>query len=144
MRLVLDTNVVVSALISRNEVAAPRLLLNALVDTQFTSVASRALVDEWHEVARRPKVRRYARLDPADTERLITRLAELSELLDPPPSVVPAPDPGDAHLWALLACDRTCVLVTGDVLLLEEPFAPERVITPVQGAAVVGAGRWRG
>lgn len=63
MRFVLDTNVVVSGLISRAAGAAPRALLEALVDGQFESVASAALVDEWRAVALRPRVRRYLQLD---------------------------------------------------------------------------------
>jgi len=45
-----------------------------------------------------------------------------------PASELQAPDPGDNHLWALLA-ERGVVLVTGDRLLLESPPAPASVLS---------------
>lgn len=41
-----------------------------------------------------------------------------------------APDPGDQHLWNLLATVQGSVLVTGDALLLEHPPATARVVSP--------------
>ncbi|MCD4747806.1 MAG: hypothetical protein K8R59_00410 [Thermoanaerobaculales bacterium] len=34
---------------------------------------------------------------------------------------VQAPDPGDYHLWVLLACEDWAALVTGDKRLLDNP-----------------------
>lgn len=59
-------------------------------------------------------------------------LVGVSETIDPPPSEKVAPDPGDAHLWAILAADPEAVLVTGDGPLLDAPFGRDRVITPAQ------------
>jgi len=42
----------------------------------------------------------------------------------------PAPDPGDDHLWALLAAHDDSSLITGDRLLQRKPPAASRVISP--------------
>ena len=132
MRFILDTNVVVSTLITRVETAPPRFLLEALADARFESLVSHELVLEWREVAQRPKLRRYFRLDADGIEFALSRIEQLSDKIDPPPAAVLAPDPADAHLWAILAADPTAVLVTGDGPLLDAPFGPDRVITPAQ------------
>lgn len=137
-----------SALISRVETAPPRFLLEALADARFESLVSPALLFEWREVAQRPKLRRYFRLDAEGVEFALSRIEQLSDKIDPPPASALAPDPGDAHLWAILAADPTAVLVTGDGPLLDAPFGPHRVIAPAQamdrlqnpgGAGVEGA-----
>ena len=148
MRFILDTNVVMSALISRVETGPPRVLLEALADAHFESVVSPALVLEWREVSQRPKLRRYFRLDAAGVEFALTRIEQLSDMIDPQPAATAAPDQGDAHLWAILAADPESVLVTGDGPLLDAPFGPDRVITPAQavdklqtsrGGSILGA-----
>jgi putative PIN family toxin of toxin-antitoxin system len=142
LRFILDTNVVMSALISRVATAPPRRLLEALADAQVESVVSHALVLEWREVAGRSKLRRYFRLDAASIEFALTRIEQLSDRVDPPPADLGAPDPEDAHLWAILAADPEAIPVTGDGPLLAAPFGPGRVITPAQ--AVERLGRSRG
>lgn len=91
MRLILDTNVVVSALISRVETAPPRFLLEALADARFESLVSPALLLEWREVAQRPKLRRYLRLDAEGIEFALSRIEQLSDKIDPPPASALAP-----------------------------------------------------
>lgn len=49
---------------------------------------------------------------------------------EPAPSTSPAPDPGDQHLWDLLAAAPTAVLVTGDQLLLEHPPEGRSALSP--------------
>ena len=93
MRFILDTNVVMSALISRVATAPPRILLEALADAHFDSVVSAALVLEWREVSQRPKLRRYFRLDAAGVEFALTRIEQLSDMIDAPQTVEDA-----AHL----------------------------------------------
>jgi len=141
LRFILDTNVVMSALISRVATAPPRLLLEALADAHFDSVVSAALVLEWREVSQRPKLRRYLRLDAGGVDFALTRIERLSDMIDPPPAEAAAPDPGDAHLWAILAADPEAILITGDGPLLDAPFGPDRVITPAQAVEKLEASR---
>jgi putative PIN family toxin of toxin-antitoxin system len=142
LRFILDTNVVMSAMVSRVATAPPRRLLEALADAHFESVVSPALALEWREVAGRPQLRRYFRLDAASIHLALARIEQLSDTIDPPPAERVAPDPNDAHLWAILAADPGAILVTGDGPLLDAPFGPDRVITPAQ--AVERLDRTRG
>lgn len=130
MKFILDANVVVSALISRSADAAPRVLLDALVDDRYVSLVSPELIAEWREVLFRPKVQRYHRLQPKDVLAVVDGIERLSEIRRPPPATLASPDPEDDHLWALLESDRDAILVTGDQLLVDSPIAPGRVITP--------------
>jgi len=54
---------------------------------------------------------------------------EPAEAADPPP------DPGDAHLWALLAACPGAVLVTGDDALRKSPPQAASVLSPREFAA---------
>lgn len=56
---------------------------------------------------------------------------------DPGASGTPAPDLGDAHLWALLDGEPEAVLVTGDKALLERPPRKGSVCTPAVFVASV-------
>lgn len=56
MRVVLDTNVLVSALIRDGK---PRVLLHRLFDEGHTVVFSRAIVEEFSSVAANRRIRRY-------------------------------------------------------------------------------------
>jgi hypothetical protein len=47
-----------------------------------------------------------------------------------PSSSPAAPDAADAHLWALLACEPAAALVTGDQLLLHNPYPGRVLIQP--------------
>lgn len=42
----------------------------------------------------------------------------------------PPPDPGDDHLWVLLATYPGSILITGDKLLLEKPPERSSIISP--------------
>ncbi len=59
MRAVIDTNLLVSAMISRPE-STSRRLLDAVRDGRLTLILSRPLIDEFLDVMRRPKFARYA------------------------------------------------------------------------------------
>ena len=63
MRVVLDANVLVSAVIS--QAGPPREIVMAWVDERFELVASPALLDELSDVLSRPRLRRWVSLDVA-------------------------------------------------------------------------------
>ena len=47
-----------------------------------------------------------------------------------PASSTATPNPGDDHLWVLPTSQPNSMLVTGDLLLLENPPEHHRVISP--------------
>ncbi|MDP2350279.1 MAG: putative toxin-antitoxin system toxin component, PIN family [Chloroflexota bacterium] len=116
-RAVLDTNVLVSALISPGGGSA-RLLLE-LRSGAFELIVSPLLLAELRDVLRRDKFRRYVSEAEADAYVELIR-SEAVVRADPGPSPEPlSPDPDDEYLIDLARDAGADALVTGDAHLLE-------------------------
>lgn len=115
IRAVVDTNVVVSALLAPR--GAPALVMRAWMDGEFELVVSPHLLDELRRVLRYPKLRRRITTEQADT--LLGLLWASGEHHDDPttPPPVASPDPDDDFLVALAAA-ASAHLVSGDTDLL--------------------------
>jgi putative PIN family toxin of toxin-antitoxin system len=126
MRLILDTNILLSALLSR--LGAPAKLLDAWERKTFTLVACDALIAELRDVAGRPFFR--ARLRASAAELLAAGLRDFSFFCRDLPSGS-APDPKDSYLLALAEASQAKFLVTGDKELLSlKQHKSTRIITP--------------
>jgi len=134
MRIVLDTNVVVSAL--RNEDGNPALVVELILTGAITLVYSAAILAENREVLARPRLH----LDPALAHDLCEQLAALGEEVDPanlyngPLAVLmppPAhfPDPDDAVFVAVALVGDVDALVTGNTKHFTKVVRP-RVYSP--------------
>lgn len=128
---VVDTNVVVSGLLTREPSSPTAVVLDRMLGGRFTYLLSADLLAEYHHVLLRPAIRRRHQLPAADVEALLTEVALNGTVRDPPPAPA-GPDDGDRHLWALLQCDPAAVLVTGDDALLRGAAEPGRVLSPRQ------------
>jgi putative PIN family toxin of toxin-antitoxin system len=127
MRLILDTNILLSALLSPR--GAPAKLLQAWEGKTFTLVACDALIAELREVSSRPFFR--ARLRASAAELLAAGIREFSFFCRDLPSGAVAPDPGDSYLLALAEASQAEFLVTGDKgLLTLKHHKSTRTITP--------------
>ena len=116
-RAVLDTNVLVSALISPGGGSA-RLLLE-LRSGAFELLMSPLLLAELREVLRRDKFRRYVSDAEADAYVEFIRSGGVVRA-DPAPSPEPlSADPDDEYLIELARVAQVDALVTGDAHLLE-------------------------
>lgn len=131
MRLILDTNILLSALLS--PLGAPAKLLSAWERRKFTLVACDALVSELREVAGRPFFR--ARLRASASELLAAGIRDFSFFCSNLPSGRDAPnfvrDPKDSYLLALAEASQAEFLVTGDKELLSlKHHKSTRIVTP--------------
>lgn len=124
--VVIDTNVLVSALITRNENSPTVQILRFLANGNIVPVYSEDIVKEYNEVLRRAKFKLSESLiinllkDIMDNGLKITVLAEVTETM---------PDPKDIVFYAvtLSAQDKDAFLVTGNGKHFpEKPF----VVTP--------------
>lgn len=96
VRVVLDTNVLLSALISPGSI--PDAIYRAWEEGRFALVTSEWQIDELRRATRYPRLRRYIKLHEAGTMvRGISREALVIERL---PSIELAPDPDDDPLLA--------------------------------------------
>ena len=126
---VVDTNVVVSGLISSDKDSPTVLVLDAMLGGDLVYLLSQELLNEYSTVLRRTKLTRLHGLGNEDIDRLLTHLVANAMWRDPA-VMGDAPDSADGHLWALLATFPGAVLITSDQLLTEEPPSPGSVISP--------------
>jgi putative PIN family toxin of toxin-antitoxin system len=110
MRVVLDTNVLLSALIRGD--TPPYKLVQAWLEAQFELISSSAQLEEIARVARYPRVRQY--IEAAETGWLINRIRERAILVERLPKVEVSNDPGDNFLLAMAQAGSVEFLVTGD------------------------------
>jgi len=110
MRLILDTNVLIAALITRD--TSPDALYRAWRDGAFTLVTSELQLEEFRAVTRRESVR--LRLHPAEAGRMVNDLRSLAVLAEPLERLDISPDPYDNFLLAMAQASRADALVTGD------------------------------
>ena len=129
--LVIDTCVLVAGLISGGRDTPVTRLVDAMLDGRAPYLLSPDLLAEYRRVLLRARLVELHGLTTDDVDNLLLDLTANAIWREPAPASR-APDSGDDHLWALLDTQPHAVLVTGDRLLLERPFAPNRVITPRQ------------
>jgi len=127
MRLVIDTNVLLSALISPASSSAQVLVLWR--SRKFDLVTGADQIDEIARVTRYPKIR--ARLAPALAGRLVNQLRDLAIFMKKLPKLSLSPDPDDNYLLALAEVGEAQMLITGDKALLGlQRHKATRIITP--------------
>ena len=126
--VVIDTNVLVSALITRNENSPTVQILRFLANGNIVPVYSDEIVKEYNEVLRRDKFKLPEIIiinllkDIMDNGLKVTELTEVNEVM---------PDPKDVVFYAvtLSAQDKDAFLVTGNGKHFpEKPF----VVTPLE------------
>ena len=110
MRIVIDTNVLVSALLKEDSV--PARALGLLLDQAIVLLDPR-LVDEYTRVLARPK---FKKIEPARRESLLARLLAKGEhLMDVPRYEGPLGDDDDRAFVEVALFGRADALVTGNV-----------------------------
>jgi putative PIN family toxin of toxin-antitoxin system len=127
MRVVIDTNVLVSALLSST--SPPAFLVTLWRAGRFSLITSEPQLDELTRVTRYPKLRQ--RLSPALAGRLVNELRDIAEMVNPAPDVDVSPDPYDNYLLAMASAGRANSLITGDKrdLLLLKKYEATAIVT---------------
>lgn len=127
MRLVVDTNILISALLASTSLPAHLILLWR--DGRFDLLTSMDQLDELMRVTRYPKIRE--RLSPVLAGRLINEVRDLAIMLPKLPLVTASPDPHDNYLLAMASAGHADFLVTGDKrdLLSLKLFEGAKIVT---------------
>lgn len=110
MRVVLDTNILISALIRPKSVA--RQIYEAARSGRIALVTCDAQLDEFRRVTRYPNVQRYIR--PAEAGAMLNELRELAVYIEVNDKVDISPDAADNFLFAMAQASQADYLVTGD------------------------------
>lgn len=124
---IVDTNVVVAGVIGTG--GPPARIVDAMLDGELLFAMSADLFEEYASVLRRPAVARLHKRADDELYRLLGEIAANATWRTPEPSMR-APDPGDNHIWALLADLGGGRLVTGDRLLQDNPPDGASVLSP--------------
>jgi putative PIN family toxin of toxin-antitoxin system len=136
MRLVLDTNLLCSALIKSG--GLPDRLYLAWRDRLFTLVTSEEQLEEFRRVTRYPRVKQL--IDPATAGTLHNELRHLAVLLTELPVIDACRDSGDNFLLAMAQAGEVDFLVTGDKrdLISMGSFRKTRIVTARQMLGELG------
>jgi uncharacterized protein len=110
VRLVVDTNILISALLVEASLSAHLIVLWR--QGWFDLLTSAEQLDELMRVTRYPKIRE--RLAPALAGRLINELRDVAVVLKNIPTVTVCQDPYDDYLFAMAVAGAADFLVTGD------------------------------
>jgi putative PIN family toxin of toxin-antitoxin system len=131
MRAVIDTGVLVSALIRRQGTTGNVLL--AMRDGLFTVIYSTDILVEMIDVLGHPRFRQKYHIEPDDISALINLLRLRGELATPTRKVTACRDPkDDKFLEAALAAEADCI-VSGDAdLLILNSFENIPILRPAE------------
>jgi len=137
MRLILDTNVLIAALITRG--TPPDQLYEAWRDGRFTLITCELQLEEIRRVTRREAMR--FRIHPAEAGRMVNDLRRLATVVDKLPVVDVSPDPYDNFLLAMAEVGRADLLVSGDRrdLLSLTNHQTTRIVTACSAIELLGS-----
>jgi putative PIN family toxin of toxin-antitoxin system len=110
MRVILDTNVPVSALLTAGGV--PARLLDAWFEGRYELLTCELQLEELRLVTRHPRLRRY--IEPAIAGGLVNDLRHFAVPVTKLPNVEVSGDPSDNFLLAMAEAGRADYLATGD------------------------------
>ncbi|MCH5349508.1 MAG: putative toxin-antitoxin system toxin component, PIN family [Oscillospiraceae bacterium] len=122
---VVDTNVLVSALITNNKTAATSQILDRLMSGEFTTVYSKEIMNEYREVFSRSKFR----IDPDSINYVLSTIEKIGIMVEPSPTGAMLPDMNDLPFYEVVMekRDDDAYLVTGNMKHFpKEPF----IVTP--------------
>lgn len=134
MRVVVDTNILVSALIA--PAGQPAAIIRAWLDGKFTLLTCAGHVDELRSTLQQPRVAEL--IKPHKAGRLINQIKRVADDMGELPRVERSPDPTDDFLLALSEAGKADYLVTGDKsgLLVLARHKATRIVSAREFAAL--------
>jgi putative PIN family toxin of toxin-antitoxin system len=110
VRIVLDTNILVAALITKD--TPPDRLYEAWLKGEFELVTSAAQLAEVADVLARPRLHKY--IDADEAAVLLENIDTRAHILEDPPNVDLSPDPKDNPILAAAIAGKADLIVSGD------------------------------
>ena len=129
MRVVVDTNVLVRALIMPHGTAGPVLL--RLRHGDYTLLYAQSLLEELLDVLNRPHIRHKYGLTEQDIETVMGLVLLHGEAVTPEQRISACRDPKDDKFLEVAVAGKADVIVSGDKdLLALHPFAGIPILSP--------------
>ena len=110
VRVVLDTNILVSALITNG--TPPDQLYQAWLRNEVELVTSTAQIDEVIDVLSRPRLRRF--IEPGEAAQMVAAIHKRAIVLSDVPVAKRSPDPKDDAILAVAVAGDAALVVSGD------------------------------
>jgi putative PIN family toxin of toxin-antitoxin system len=110
VRIVLDTNILIAALITKG--TPPDRLYQTWLRGEIELVTSTAQLAEVAAVLARPRLRKY--LDAHEAAAFVENIDTRATILDAPPDVNLSPDPKDNPILATAIAGKADLIVSGD------------------------------
>jgi hypothetical protein len=127
MIIVLDTNVIISALLSPS--GPPAEIINHWEADQFEVVTSPPLLGELERALRYPRVKKYLKRSPDEVAAFIKRLRRVARVVEPQLALeVIEEDPADNRVLECAVAGEASYIVTGNDHLLKIKKYKEIVI----------------
>jgi uncharacterized protein len=135
MRVVLDTNILISALIS--SAGNPAIIYSAWEDGKFTLLTCAEHLEELRATLQKPRIADL--IKPYNAGRLVNQIKRLAEDVGPLPRVKRSPDPNGDFLLAMSEAGKAGYLVTGDKsgLLSRHHHKATRIISAAELGALL-------
>lgn len=125
-RFVVDTNVLISALLFKNSVPFRAI---ELAEKQGIILYSEAILNELEQVLNRKKFNKYLSLE--DRQVFLLKFISVSELVSITEKIAVCRDEKDNKFLELAVSGNANVIVTGDLdLLVLNPFQAVEILTP--------------
>lgn len=136
-RLVLDTNVVASAILWGG---VPRLLLQAAREKRVELFTGTPMLDELTDILGRRKFEKKIAASALTIDQLVDRYATLAALVRPTPIPRTAPDPDDDMVLGTALAAKADLIVSGDRHLLDlgGSYQNIRIATPAEAVQLIG------
>jgi len=131
LRVVYDTNVIVSAVLKPHSL--PASLLTLALQGRVKLCVSQEILDEYVTVLNRPKFG----LPPLAVESLLQEITQNSVFVHPTEPITNPFDEKDSHLLECSAAATAHYLVTGNIKHFPAPqFRQTRIVTPAEFVAL--------
>ncbi len=131
MRVVLDTNIIVSALLAKASPPA-KLLTQWEQSETFELLVSEPIVEEYQRAIAYPHIQARHRLTPTEMEQFLSKIRELASFVEPTEEVaVVERDRDDNKFIACALAGEAEYIITGDDDLLRiKTYRGIRILTP--------------
>lgn len=132
-RVVVDTNVIVSALIGKGN---PNIVINTIFQGRVTLVLSNAIIAEYERVLQRPKFSRYSEFTTY-ASATIKSLQSIAQLVETTITVRVCPDPDDDIFLELAVAANAQYFVTGNKRHFPfDKYRSTRILSPREFVAI--------